>query len=861
MAPPHHMDIPQSPELIAKQGDIEGGPALQSIDARDVNTPDNWIPRNPDLIRLTGKHPFNCEPPLPTLMENGFITPSDLHYVRNHGAVPQLSWDAHRVQISGLVQNSVDITMEQLISLPSVTMPVTLVCAGNRRKEQNMIKQTIGGPSGVSTSIWTGVRLSVLLKLVAGGVLKQAKYVCFEGADKLPTGHYGTSIDIERAMNDINDVIVAYKMNGQLLTPDHGYPVRIIIPGVIGGRMVKWLAQIIVSEKESSNHYHYHDNRVLPSHVDAETAKKDGWWYKPEYIINELNINSTISSPSHDEVIPLSSPASLTANYTMKGYAYCGGGKKVTRVEISLDGGATWILTDLQHPEEHPQYSVQGDEYHRVRHWCWCFWSYTLPTHRIIQCKELMVRAWDQSHNTQPERLTWNVMGMMNNCVFRVKVQLFSPANGLALKFEHPTQPANAPGGWMVKSEEATVKTVEAPKFISGAKSMKSFTIEDVAKHDKEDDCWIIVDGRVYDCTKFLEDHPGGADSILINAGIDCTEEFNAIHSTKAQGMLTEYLIGSILQVTGLPTPTQTPPHTPTPTHSSLSKQLETPAFLHPKLWKAVTLVKKQSLSHDTRLFRFALDTPDQHFGLPVGKHIFLRANLPLLANKTTIRAYTPSSPPATKGHFDLVVKIYFAGVKPQFPEGGAFSQYLERLRVGDTVEVKGPLGSFVYEGAGRYSGNSGKRKGTVREIGMICGGTGITPLWQVVQEIFKEDGEGDDTRVSLLVGNRTEDDILLRKELDDIVAKFGADRIQVCRPINFRNVLSQKAPKGWQYGVGYINEHVIAEKLFPFKPSAADSERIVLICGPPPMVTNSCIPALKKLYGSEFADTRVFVF
>jgi nitrate reductase (NAD(P)H) len=88
-------------------------------------------------------------------------------------------------------------------------------------------------------------------------------------------------------MNDSNDVLVAYKMNGELLSPDHGFPVRIIIPGMIGGRMVKWLTRITVTEQESDNHYHYFDNRVLPSHVDAEMAMREEWWFKPVHIINE----------------------------------------------------------------------------------------------------------------------------------------------------------------------------------------------------------------------------------------------------------------------------------------------------------------------------------------------------------------------------------------------------------------------------------------------------------------------------------------------------------------------------------------------------------------------------------------------
>ncbi|GKF06671.1 nitrate reductase [NADH], partial [Tanacetum coccineum] len=123
------------------------------------------------------------------------------------------------------------------------------------------------------------------------------------------------------AMDPARDIILAYMQNGEKLAPDHGFPVRMIIPGFIGGRMVKWLKRIIVTTPESENYYHFKDNRVLPSHVDAELANSEGWWYKPEYIINELNINSVITTPCHEEILPINSWTTQKP-YTMRGYAY-----------------------------------------------------------------------------------------------------------------------------------------------------------------------------------------------------------------------------------------------------------------------------------------------------------------------------------------------------------------------------------------------------------------------------------------------------------------------------------------------------------------------------------------------------------
>ena len=347
------------------------------------STPDEWVPRHPDLVRLTGRHPFNVEPPLPKLMDHGFITPAALHYVRNHGAAPKIKWEEHTLSVSGLVDTPMTFTMEDLLAMPARELPVTLVCAGNRRKEENLVAQTIGfnwGAAGVSTSVWKGVLLrDVLLKCGVKTPADGANHVCFVGVEKMPKGRYGTSINYFTAMDPACDVMLAYEQNGEKLTPDHGYPLRLIIPGYIGGRMIKWLNEITVTSEESDNFFHFNDNRVLPEHVTAEIANAEGWWYKPDYIINELNINSAIASPGHLEVLPLKGKGQT---YTIKGYCYNGGGRKVIRVEVSLDGGATWTLTKLNHPETPTEYG---------KYWCWCFFEHEIDVSELYQLKHAEV--------------------------------------------------------------------------------------------------------------------------------------------------------------------------------------------------------------------------------------------------------------------------------------------------------------------------------------------------------------------------------------------------------------------------------------------------------------------------------------
>jgi nitrate reductase (NAD(P)H) len=197
----------------------------------DLNTPDNHVVRDPRLIRLTGAHPFNVEAPLSALYDEGFLTSKDLHYVRNHGAVPKvedsdiMAWD---FTIEGMVNKPIRLSLAQLIQdYEQVTYPVTLVCAGNRRKEQNVVRKTKGfswGAAGLSTSLWTGVAIGDLIR--AAIPRRGARYVCFEGADKLPNGYYGTSIKLSWAMDPERGVLLAHKMNGEMLPPDHGKPLR-----------------------------------------------------------------------------------------------------------------------------------------------------------------------------------------------------------------------------------------------------------------------------------------------------------------------------------------------------------------------------------------------------------------------------------------------------------------------------------------------------------------------------------------------------------------------------------------------------------------------------------------------------------
>ena len=202
-------------------------------------------------------------------------------------------------------------------------------------------------------------------------------------------------------MNLAYDNLIVHQANSEVLQPDHSFLVRLIIPGYIRGRMIKWLAAIKVINHETKNHYEYHDNRILPPHITAEESLREEWRYKPEYIYNELNINSAVSQPDHKETLSIAK--NISSNNELAGYAYTGGGRKVSRVEITTNGGVNCQLCDLERKERPTDYGI---------HWCWLWWSLKIPVADLVGCKEISCRAWDESSNAQPNNPTWNLMGM-----------------------------------------------------------------------------------------------------------------------------------------------------------------------------------------------------------------------------------------------------------------------------------------------------------------------------------------------------------------------------------------------------------------------------------------------------------------
>ncbi|KAJ2709562.1 NADH-cytochrome b5 reductase [Coemansia spiralis] len=218
---------------------------------------------------------------------------------------------------------------------------------------------------------------------------------------------------------------------------------------------------------------------------------------------------------------------------------------------------------------------------------------------------------------------------------------------------------------------------------------------------------------------------------------------------------------------------------------------------LHSSEYRKFRLVQKEPVSGNTARYRFALPSAEAVLGLPIGRHIQLMVEAD---GKEVARSYTPTSTDSDRGYFELVVKTYDAGV---------VSSRLAQLQIGDSVSVRGPRGAFQYQ------------PNMARALGMIAGGTGITPMYQIIQHILAN--PEDKTHVSVVFANVNEDDILLREQLEKWAAEH--DNLDVHYVLN-------NPPDGWQGSTGFVTKDIIQKHL---PAPAADIK--VLICGPPPMV------------------------
>jgi len=349
-----------------------------------------------DLI-VHEDEPFNAETSPAALAEDA-VTATDAFYVRGHGEVPEIDPAEWRLHVGGLVERELSlrlVTLQEIFREREVV--ATLQCAGNRRKGLVQVREIPGeapwGPGATGTARWTGIALADVLALA--GASDDGAHVGFEGADLSPEAKpeqlFGGSIALSKARRP--EVLLAWAMNGEPLPSVHGGPLRVVVPGYIGARSIKWLERIEVRSEPWEGYFQHVVYRLLPE--DETPGPGNGM------PLGVVALNSDILAPADGDTVP-AGPVEI------RGYAFAGGERHVARVDVTVDGSPEWLHAELLED---------------LGPWAWRHWRITVDLSPGEH--DITVRAWDSSAATQPERdaSLWNPKGYVNNAQPRIRVR------------------------------------------------------------------------------------------------------------------------------------------------------------------------------------------------------------------------------------------------------------------------------------------------------------------------------------------------------------------------------------------------------------------------------------------------------
>ncbi|KAH1193191.1 Sulfite oxidase [Glycine max] len=363
-------------------------------------------PRHSSLL-INAKEPFNAEPPRAALVAS-YVTPSDFFYKRNHGPIPIVeNINRYSVNVSGLVERPKQLFMKDIWMLPKYNVTATLQCAGNRRTAMSKTKTVKGvgwDVSAIGNAIWGGAKLSDVLELIGIPKLTSVtefggRHVEFVSIDKCKEengGPYKASIPLSQATNPEADVLLAYEMNGEPLNRDHGYPLRVVVPGVIGARSVKWLEDINIIEEECQGFFMQKDYKMFPPSVNWDnidwSTRRPQMDFPVQCVICSLEDVSTIKP----------------GKVKISGYAASGGGRGIERVDVSVDGGKTWMEASRIQKSGVPYIS----EHASSDKWAWVLFEVTAD---ILHSTEIIAKAVDSAANVQPEKVEdiWNLRDLL----------------------------------------------------------------------------------------------------------------------------------------------------------------------------------------------------------------------------------------------------------------------------------------------------------------------------------------------------------------------------------------------------------------------------------------------------------------
>ncbi len=350
-------------------------------------------------LTFPGKRPLLVHNDFPEDLEtpveyfDTWITPNDAFFVRHHFPRPRPAADAFRLRLDGMVAQPVTLTLEELKALPRYTVPATLECAGNGRGNFRPRMPGLQWTKGaIGNAQWTGVRLKDLLHRVQPAAA--ARYVTCDGADTGvgKTPDFIRSIPLGKAMHDAT--LVALEMNGEPLPALHGFPARLIVPGWDGASWVKWLTRLSVAEQPDGGFY------MNPAYRYPRRAVAPGTAARPEdmEVIEGMTVKSFFVRPADGAKLP-------TAPVTLAGVAWAGE-ERITRVEVSIDGGSRWRDAELG-AQDFP--------------FCWRLWRFTWKP-AAAGYYSLLCRATDSAGRTQPIHAAWNPSGYLWNAIERIGV-------------------------------------------------------------------------------------------------------------------------------------------------------------------------------------------------------------------------------------------------------------------------------------------------------------------------------------------------------------------------------------------------------------------------------------------------------
>jgi sulfane dehydrogenase subunit SoxC len=280
-----------------------------------------------ELHRLLGPRELSSESYTPIHRLDGNLTPADLHYERHHGGVPTIAAADYELLIHGMVARPTVFRLADLKRFPTVSRLAFLECSGNGiagyepNASPQLTPQQIDGL--LSTSEWTGVALSTLLREV--GVRPGASWLLAEGGD---SAHMDRSIPLDKAMDD---AMIAYGQNGEAIRPEQGYPARLFLPGWEGNTNIKWIRRVEVTDQPTMTR---EETSKYTDPLDNGTARQFSF---------VMDAKSTITFPTYPWVLP------ERGWWEIRGLAWSGRGR-ITRVDVSTDGGRTWMPAELQGP-------------------------------------------------------------------------------------------------------------------------------------------------------------------------------------------------------------------------------------------------------------------------------------------------------------------------------------------------------------------------------------------------------------------------------------------------------------------------------------------------------------------------------